>query len=224
MNESSTYEEKSILEEIEDLSRYLDGIPKSLRASGAFAAYDARLKLLQKELVVASLHGILKRSGMGLAELPAKDPLSSLTDQQFVNLWRKEIHRLEQNHQRAANFYTKVARFINAVILILLMGGLASTIVFSWPHDLIAPSSIIVGALVLAQLFLRLPERSRKEQMAADLFTAVNMELEMLATRNENGGPEAREIDESVIRLHRLFIGARESGVTSFDDDKLSKP
>jgi hypothetical protein len=50
MSESIIRKEKSVLEEIQDLSQYLDGLPKSLRASGAFAAYEDLLKLLQKKL------------------------------------------------------------------------------------------------------------------------------------------------------------------------------
>ena len=45
-----------IQEEIDDLLRYLNGIPERLRTSGAFNAYEQRLIGLKEELVASELH------------------------------------------------------------------------------------------------------------------------------------------------------------------------
>jgi hypothetical protein len=42
-----------IQEEIDDLRRYLNGIPEQLRTSGAFHSYEQRMVELNRELVVS---------------------------------------------------------------------------------------------------------------------------------------------------------------------------
>ena len=51
MSETKSRQETLILEEINDLSKYLEGIPEALRAKGIFEAYYDRLETLQEELV-----------------------------------------------------------------------------------------------------------------------------------------------------------------------------
>jgi len=51
MTEAKSRQEALILEEIDDLSKYLEGIPETVRARGIFEAYYDRLDELQEELV-----------------------------------------------------------------------------------------------------------------------------------------------------------------------------
>lgn len=50
MSETWLQHKELVEEEMRDLSSYLAGIPPSLRSSGAFAAYEGRLELLQQQL------------------------------------------------------------------------------------------------------------------------------------------------------------------------------
>ena len=55
MTEAELQQEELVLEEIHDLSKYLDGIPEAIRATGLFAAYQARLVALQEEVIQKTL-------------------------------------------------------------------------------------------------------------------------------------------------------------------------
>ncbi len=54
MNDEPIIRKPAIIqEEIDDLRRYLNGIPEQLRTSGAFNSYEQRLVELNRELVVS---------------------------------------------------------------------------------------------------------------------------------------------------------------------------
>jgi len=54
MNDEPMIRKPAIIqEEIDDLRRYLNGIPEPLRTSGAFHSYEQRLVELNRELVVS---------------------------------------------------------------------------------------------------------------------------------------------------------------------------
>lgn len=55
MTEAKSRREALILEEIEDLSKYLEGIPEALRVRGIFEAYYDRLDALHEELIQSIL-------------------------------------------------------------------------------------------------------------------------------------------------------------------------
>ena len=49
-----------IQEEIDELHRYLNGIPKELRSRGVFSSYEHRMDKLKKEFVRANLEKCLR--------------------------------------------------------------------------------------------------------------------------------------------------------------------
>jgi len=72
MNKAKSRQQKLIVEEMRELSSYLDGIPEALRTSGAFDAYQARLNLLGKELLLAHPGETLEFSDESLDEASPK--------------------------------------------------------------------------------------------------------------------------------------------------------
>jgi hypothetical protein len=65
-------EEHLILEEIRDLKDYLGGLPETVKAGGALAAYEKRLTLLQQELVATRLQTIAAPSLASESAVPAQ--------------------------------------------------------------------------------------------------------------------------------------------------------
>ncbi len=72
MNQTKSRQQELIVEEIQELSSYLDGIPDALKTSGAFDSYFARLKLLRQELLVARLRETLEFIGESFHEVSPK--------------------------------------------------------------------------------------------------------------------------------------------------------
>ena len=72
MNKTKSRQQELIVEEMRELSSYLDGIPEALRTSGAFDAYHARFNLLRQELLVARLRETLEFSDELLDEAAPK--------------------------------------------------------------------------------------------------------------------------------------------------------
>jgi hypothetical protein len=124
----------------------------------------------------------------------------------------ERIRKGEQNHYRAASANTRATRWINFfAFLTSLSAGILSWSFHPWSDRWFSLLSISVAGLTASAIFFRFTERSRKEQKAADDLRVIRMELETLSERPIDEGLEDRYVDESVIRLKRLLVGATQS-------------
>ena len=200
-------EDKRLLEEIQDLSKYLDGIPVDLRSRGIFDAYDARLNMLQQQLLVARLQKALKPYGEDLNKLPIEISAVGLTDPQFLRHLTNECYNIEQSHHQAAQRYTKTREWINFIVLLssvsvglgISVGAFAGAII--WAVLL----SMLIAALTTIEITIDLVRRPLKEQMLSDRLAAMRLELEMFSARSNEMRLEDKDVNELTTRLVRLL-------------------
>jgi len=160
MNKTKSRQQELIVEEMRELSSYLDGIPEALRTSGAFDAYQARLNLLRQELLVARLRETLEFSDESLHETSPK--VSTEIPTEMDDDLRPEYDLSELLKDGVRGKYAERFRAGRNLV------SLAPDVAQAFPTD-----DVVNEVLRLVIQMVKLPARGKAEQLQQDDLQSV---------------------------------------------------
>ncbi len=154
-------------EELQDLLKYVNGLPAEARRTGAFSAYEQRVAELSRELILSDMLAFARHIPHGFsAELSAGDAT------EFGRM-REALSRLAQRHTQAAARSQRMNRMIHWGILTL---SVATVICAVFATAFVIPLSGIGASLVGVYVGV-FADRDRKHERTAAYLSNLLQEI-----------------------------------------------
>lgn len=185
---------ETVREEIGDLKSYLTGLPSEWRASGAFFAYEERLRVLDHELALAQINDfashLLVASSSGSHFEVAKETSTQARLLAILRNSEREYMELAEFRARESQWLTYVALFASSAAV---ASALASVSI------LILPGALTAAGTAAVMAFCRFSERSREAAKRADYLKALQNEIVHFPDVSESAAFQASARVEALI-------------------------
>lgn len=151
-------------EELQDLSKYLDGLPDDVRGSAAFSAYEQRVGELSRELVLAEV--MLK---LHLPGRFAGDPAKSSEYGRTCD----SLSMMAQRYEGVAARSLKTRRAVQWAAVFVCAGTAYAALAAA--DGFVAPFSVVAGLLAVCAGWLA--ERTTKLELLARRLSVLREEV-----------------------------------------------
>jgi hypothetical protein len=194
-----------IAEELNDLRRYLNGLPKQLVDTGAFVAYHKREVLLHEELIAATLYHVMGKSQVRF------DPSEGMKSQ--VATMFQSLSEFEESLRRRSVIGRLLPGILHSIAL-LGSTGASVFIIQSWDTSAFV-SSLVAALVTLAYSYLALRESFFEHRFLRRELESVRWRLEKYVELDQNTGPEGKWQREVIMALIGELADARTKQLTN---------
>lgn len=166
MPENGLRDPSIVREELQDLVRYLEGLPAVLRRSGAFLPYEQRAGELSRELILSEMLLFTHQMPGSLS--------SELTAATEYRRLQETLSTLTQTYERSAKQSRLASHVIHWGVLVASAGSLISGI--SAATSLVIPFSGAAASLA-ALYVLRFAKRARQQELLLSYLADLREEI-----------------------------------------------
>jgi hypothetical protein len=152
-----------ILEELSDLTRYMESVPPHVKSSGVLAGYEARLRELQNELIASYIDKLI---GSQLDVKPDKE-FQSLRDAESASAAARSIANLERKYRLSARKNRNLQGALNYTAMLTAGFGAAASLL-GFFRLAVPIASLITFAAILLEMVLRVPTKALENQRQLD--------------------------------------------------------
>lgn len=195
-----------IRQEITDLAEYLEGLPEALRASGAMQAYEARLAMLEQELVFAGLGEALPPRTPDHASWLVHPSMGSPVEQMIGAAQFQLENRLQAQAKLRA--WLSVAGILGS--------GAAGLLTYVRVHSDVPLAAVVASAAVafasmLANVFYTPVGAALEYQRKIDHLQSLRRYLSVSADAEPDAVVRARYVDSILVEIGGDAVNASRS-------------
>jgi hypothetical protein len=155
-------------EELQDLLKYINGLPSEARRTGAFLAYEQRVADLSRELILSDMLAFARQIPFGFsADLAAGNATE-------LGQMREALSLLKQQYSRAAAWSQRANRMLHWGLVALPASGVISAV---FAPSLVIPFGVVAASL--AGVYVGgFGERARKHERTAAYLSNLLEEID----------------------------------------------
>jgi len=221
MKEDEIRNEEVILEEIQDLTQYLDAIPSSIKNGNAFNSYEARLTLLSEELFLSKLRRTYQSNFSSEQEGALESLILGLSNVPMLQNVRNQIFFLKNSSDRQIEKSLKKDKILDSSIFTSFLSAAFSSAFALFPLAL--PFSVIGSLLTGIKLFSSSSKKQIELQKKSDALYSMSIEIDSLISRVEAEKLTSESLKMVILRLILLLKISRPELYPEQNDIKLKQ-